>query len=115
MKRSATEFDKELGAQVRNARVGARMTQSELGAAIGVTFQQIQKYEHGANRISASMLLQLSQALNVDFSAAVALEGARPSSEVRSGEEERLLADFARLDVVRQRLVLDLVRTLACA
>jgi transcriptional regulator with XRE-family HTH domain len=115
MKRSATEFDKELGAQVRNARVAAHMTQSELGAAVGVTFQQVQKYEHGANRISASMLLELGQALNVDFSAAVALEGARPSSEMRSREEERLLADFARLDAVRQRLVLDLARTLAGA
>ncbi|MNU29755.1 anaerobic benzoate catabolism transcriptional regulator [compost metagenome] len=115
MKRSTTEFDKELGAQVRSVRVAAGMTQSELGAAVGLTFQQIQKYEQGANRISASMLLQLSQALNADFSAAVALKGARPSGEVRSREEEWLLADFARLDAGRQRLVLDLVRTLAGA
>lgn len=87
------------------------MTQSDLAGAVGLTFQQIQKYEQGTNRISASMLFKLGQVLKTDFSAAVALEGGRPSSDVRSRDEEGLLADFARLDSVRQRLVLDLVTT----
>jgi len=41
------------------------MSQTELGQAIGLTFQQIQKYERGANRISASALYQLGRALDV--------------------------------------------------
>jgi transcriptional regulator with XRE-family HTH domain len=42
------------------------LTQQELGKALGVTFQQIQKYETGANRVSGSRLLEICQALDVD-------------------------------------------------
>ncbi|MNS14761.1 anaerobic benzoate catabolism transcriptional regulator [compost metagenome] len=112
MKRSTTEFDKDLGSRVRAVRTAIKMTQSELAQAVGLTFQQIQKYEQGTNRISASMLLQLSQALKADFSALVAPEGGRPADSVRSYEEARLLADFARLNADRQRLALELVKAL---
>lgn len=112
MKRSTTEFDKDLGSRVRAVRTATRMTQSELAQAVGLTFQQIQKYEQGTNRISASMLLQLSQALKADFSAFVAPEGGRPAESVRSYDEDRLLADFARLNADRQRLALELVKAL---
>ncbi|MNE31788.1 anaerobic benzoate catabolism transcriptional regulator [compost metagenome] len=112
MKRSTTEFDKDLGGRVRAVRTAMRMTESQLAQAVGLTFQQIQKYEQGTNRISASMLLQLSQALKADFSALVAPEGGRPAEAVRSLQEEQLLSDFARLNAERRRLVLDLARTL---
>ena len=49
-------------------RVGLRISQSDIGASLGVTFQQIQKYENGANRIGASNLYRLSKALSVDVS-----------------------------------------------
>ena len=113
MKRSSTEFDKELGAQVRSVRIATGMTQSELGAAVGLTFQQIQKYEQGANRISAGMLLQLSQALNADFSAAVSPEGGRPAGRSPRAAIPPRASAPRPLDAGRQRLVLDLVRTLA--
>jgi transcriptional regulator with XRE-family HTH domain len=45
------------------------MTQTELGAALGLTFQQIQKYERGTNRISASKLVMLADALRVPVGA----------------------------------------------
>jgi transcriptional regulator with XRE-family HTH domain len=82
LKRSATEFDKDLGGACA-VRTAMRMTQSELAQAAGLTFQQIQKYERGINRISASMLLQISQALKADFSALVALEGGRLAQTIR--------------------------------
>lgn len=112
MKRSTTEFDRALGVQVRAVRTAAGMTQSDLARAVGLTFQQIQKYEQGANRISASMLLQLGEALNADFSALVAPEGRVPAASVLSREEDALVAGFARLDSGRRRLVLELVRAL---
>jgi len=57
--------DVHVGARVRVRRTLLGMTQTNLGDAIGVTFQQVQKYENGANRISASRLFDLSQILDV--------------------------------------------------
>ena len=48
--------------------MGLRISQAEIGKVLGVTFQQIQKYENGANRIGSSNLYKLSQALEVDVS-----------------------------------------------
>lgn len=113
LKRSATEFDKELGAQIRGVRIAAGLTQSDLARGVGLTFQQIQKYEQGSNRVSASMLLQLGKALNADFSALVAPQGASPAETILCSNELRLLDNFGKLDGKRQRIVLDLVNCMA--
>ncbi len=60
----ATSVDGILGAQLRRRRTVLGISQEKLAEQIGVTFQQIQKYENGANRISASRLLELSKILN---------------------------------------------------
>ena len=57
--------DEHVGARVRLRRVLLGMTQTDLGTAIGVTFQQMQKYERGTNRISASRLHDLARVLDV--------------------------------------------------
>lgn len=67
-KEAPDPIDIHVGQRLKARRVGLRVSQSEIGAALGVTFQQIQKYENGANRIGASNLYKLSQALNVDVS-----------------------------------------------
>jgi len=61
-------IDIHVGQRLKARRVGLRISQSEIGKALDVTFQQIQKYENGANRIGASNLYKLAQALNVDVS-----------------------------------------------
>lgn len=61
----STEFDALLGQSIRRLRVDANMTQQELAKACGISFQQIQKYEQGVNRIAAFRLLQIARALNV--------------------------------------------------
>lgn len=61
-KRTA-ETDKRVGACVRAARVKAAMSQSKLAAELGITFQQLQKYEKGKNRIAVSTLLLIADAL----------------------------------------------------
>ena len=58
--------DIHVGRQIKHARVLQGMTQTELAHALKVTFQQVQKYERGANRVSASRLWDLSQILHVD-------------------------------------------------
>ena len=67
-KEAPDPIDIHVGQRLKARRVGLRISQSDIGKALGVTFQQIQKYENGANRIGASNLYKLSQALNVDVS-----------------------------------------------
>ena len=59
-------IDKHVGARVRSRRMGMRLSQTKLGKTVDVTFQQIQKYENGTNRIGASNLYKISQTLGVD-------------------------------------------------
>jgi transcriptional regulator with XRE-family HTH domain len=63
--KSATDTDQQLGARVRARRVALQMSQTALAEAVGVTFQQVQKYEKGSNRISTSRLAQLANTLEV--------------------------------------------------
>jgi len=59
-------IDRFVGARIRGRRLGMRISQTKLGHAIGVTFQQIQKYESGTNRVGASNLYRIAGALAVD-------------------------------------------------
>jgi len=63
--RSATEVDKQVGRNVRSYRKDMHMTLNELADQLGVSQQQIQKYETGDSRISASMVLAISEVLNI--------------------------------------------------
>lgn len=65
-RRSATAIDVEIGQRLRQARIRRGLSQTELGAAIGVTFQQVQKYEKGESRIALSTLAQLRTALQIE-------------------------------------------------
>lgn len=58
-------IDRHVGARIRIRRREAGLTQSQLAEAVGVTFQQVQKYERAANRISASKLWEIAQVLGV--------------------------------------------------
>jgi transcriptional regulator with XRE-family HTH domain len=61
-------IDAHVGARVRLRRTLLGMSQEKLGASLGLTFQQVQKYERGANRIGASRLYDLSRVLDVPIS-----------------------------------------------
>lgn len=58
------QIDVFVGQSVRTRRIASGMSQTQLGEKIGVTFQQIQKYERGTNRISSSQLVRISGVLN---------------------------------------------------
>ena len=61
-------IDVEIGARVRSVRVAKGLSQTDLATACGITFQQIQKYEKGTNRVGASRLQNISSILNVPVS-----------------------------------------------
>jgi len=63
--RRADSRDEEVGRRVRSRRLECRLSQTELADRIGVTFQQVQKYEKGVNRIGAGRLQRIAEALVV--------------------------------------------------
>lgn len=67
-KRETTDWDQTIGARLRRARITRDMTQEKLGAELGYTFQQIQKYESGVNRVSTKTLVQVCKILDVPLS-----------------------------------------------
>ena len=133
-KGTADPIDRYVGSRVRVRRLGLGMSQTRLGQAIGVTFQQVQKYENGANRVGASNLYKMAKAMGVDVGffydgmpqAAVKGKGkgirgrrARPAVEIsgdptRSREIITLMHNYARIDRLRLRKrVFELVKSLA--
>lgn len=120
--------DLHVGARLRLRRKTAGMSQSQLGAALGLTFQQLQKYERGTNRISASKLYAAAGCLKT--SVAWFFEGLdpAPSAAAAPGVEQRLSAMSAflasregaelalvlpRLPPRQRRQILALIRGLA--
>ena len=80
---SPHRFDVAIGQRIRERRRSIAMSQAALAAATGVTFQQIQKYERGANRISFSRLVQVAEALGCPIGAlAEGLSQAQPADEL---------------------------------
>ncbi|MBX6326983.1 MAG: helix-turn-helix transcriptional regulator [Pseudolabrys sp.] len=67
-KKTPNPIDKHVGSRVRMRRMMLNMSQERLGDALGLTFQQVQKYEKGTNRIGASRLQQIAHILQVPVS-----------------------------------------------
>jgi transcriptional regulator with XRE-family HTH domain len=89
-KKSPNPIDKHVGSRVRMRRMMIDMSQEKLGERLGITFQQIQKYEKGTNRIGASRLQQIATVLSVPvgffFEGAPVPDGASGFSDVPSPE-----------------------------
>lgn len=110
-------LDMLIGRRVRRLRAARGLSQTELGQAINVTFQQIQKYESGANRIAASTLVGIARALDVAPNellmgdTALPAGAASPSVLLTTPGADALLAAYAKLgSETLRRAVLALVR-----
>jgi transcriptional regulator with XRE-family HTH domain len=90
-KKIANPVDQHVGARIRMQRMVRGFSQTELGKAVGVTFQQVQKYEKGTNRVSASRLQRVANVLEVtpDFF----FEGAPAKVVGNSGSKEVTIID----------------------
>jgi transcriptional regulator with XRE-family HTH domain len=62
-----TAVDIYIGARMRDRRLALGLTQEALGQKLGVSFQQVQKYENGSNRVSAARLFEICEALDVSL------------------------------------------------
>jgi len=122
--RSANAIDRRLGQRLRARRLEVRMSQERLAEVLGVTFQQIQKYEKGVNRVAASRLFELAAALDVSVgyffeglvqgtSARVAEDESAVFDAIASPEGLQLITMFAGIRNPRlRRKIVDLVRLL---
>jgi len=115
--------DIHVGKRVRHRRWMVGMTQQQLATQVGIKFQQIQKYETGANRVSASRLWDIASALRVDV--AYFFDGLGTDGRVeRDGQPDDIMAEKEALDLIRcyyaipeaqRRRLFDLARVLSAA
>jgi transcriptional regulator with XRE-family HTH domain len=94
--KAPTSIDKHVGSRVRMRRRMLAMSQGKLGDALGLTFQQVQKYEKGTNRIGAGRLQEISHILQVPiaFFYEDALDGTARRVSVEDTRSLALLDDF---------------------
>ncbi|WP_051003000.1 helix-turn-helix domain-containing protein [Bradyrhizobium elkanii] len=117
--RSANESDALIGQRLRTRRMELKISQSELGDALGVSFQQVQKYEKGVNRVGAARLAEIAEVLdtNVDYFIGD-LSAGRPH-ESKLGEfiatRDGIAISEAMMNIPQEkvrRVVIDLARRL---
>jgi transcriptional regulator with XRE-family HTH domain len=129
MKKIPNPIDIHVGARVRMRRILSGLSQEKLGDALGITFQQIQKYEKGTNRMGASRLQEAAKVLGVPVNfffegtspdISMALGFAEPESNgylsefASTGDGKQLLKAFARIkDPMIRKKILDLVEAMA--
>ncbi|KXJ56545.1 MAG: transcriptional regulator [Thalassospira sp. Nap_22] len=99
-------IDVHVGSRVRLRRTLLGMSQEKLGDALGLTFQQIQKYERGANRVGASRLYDISRALEVPVSfffddMPAEIVGNKPTSAEAAAVDNIDLTSRANLELIR--------------
>ena len=126
--KQANAVDVHVGRQIRARRAQIGMSQEKLGDELGLTFQQIQKYERGANRIAAGRLFEFARVLGCsilyfyqgvidELSGAplgFAEEAAPPPSSPATSEGTELTAAFGRIrDARLRKRILDLVKAMA--
>ncbi len=128
-KKAPNPIDKHVGSRVRMRRMMLNMSQEKLGDALGLTFQQVQKYEKGTNRIGASRLQQISNILQVPvefffegaphLAGTVRADGDAPSPAyvsdfLASSDGLALTKAFMRIsDAKLRRRIVDLVEQIA--
>ena len=98
-RRKSDQLDAMVGAKVRVFRINRGISQTALAEKLGVTFQQVQKYEKGANRIGASRLSQIATAL--DISIAELFEPSREKKAADIDSPFKLLAEPGALRVLK--------------
>ncbi len=120
----ANDIDLHLGRRLRRRRRLLGLTQQQLATAVGIRFQQIQKYECGANRISAARLWQLSVALEIPvsyFYDGISEAPRREGAAGAEGKPREVLARKETMDLIRayyqlgerpRRRLLDLAKSL---
>lgn len=114
--RAVTAIDHYIGVQIRARRIARGLSQDKLAELIGLTFQQVQKYEKGVNRVSAATLCRIAKELGVRIDALTP-----PTNNTIADESIAQVSAFAelapflpRLNPEGRQLLIEIARTLVC-
>lgn len=118
-------IDRHIGARLRARRLTVGMSQEKLGGLLGITFQQIQKYEKGLNRVSSGRLLRIADVLGVNYSyflagapEAEAMTGEGRAAQQRIGdfigskEGVSIIAAWTKITPAQRRIMAELIQSL---
>lgn len=114
----ASDIDRQVGERIRRRRILVGFTQDQLGEQLGISYQQIQKYETGANRVSAGRLYMIAQTLQTSVAWFFDGLGEAPDGQMDDDTSSRhvieLVRGFSRIREERHRTaVLALIRALS--
>lgn len=111
-KKFATTVDVEIGQRIRAARLRIGMSQEKLGEALGITFQQVQKYEKGTNRCAGSRLASVAKALGVPASSLLGeTESATSATDTADHATARIVRICGRLTDEQRTQLLKIAQT----
>jgi transcriptional regulator with XRE-family HTH domain len=115
--RAAGVNDQELGNRIRARRIEANMSQMELGQALGVSFQQVQKYEKGVNRVSVTRLQEIAKTLHEGLDYFMGADKAGPTTQLtallQDDVSQRMLRAFHSIDKPMRYKIVDLLESIA--
>lgn len=117
VKQEAKLFYQSIGSKIRERRIVCGLSQKQLGDAIGMTFQQLQKYERGTNQISLFLLIEVARALNAPLTYFINTDKAETTKN-ESNASVRMRVDLIRNflqipQAAARKHIFDLVKTLA--
>jgi transcriptional regulator with XRE-family HTH domain len=115
--RSAGEADQIIGQRIRQLRVQLGLSQADLGVALGVSFQQIQKYERGVNRVGASRLMLIAETLKTTMDDLLGgmTNGDKAPENAYSAELYRMVQEWHELNSMHRASIRALIRSLIAA
>ena len=115
--RAAGVNDQELGNRIRARRIEANMSQMELGQALGVSFQQVQKYEKGVNRVSVTRLQVIAKTLGEGLDYFMGADKASPTTKLtallQDDVSQRMLRAFHAIYKPMRYKIVDLLESIA--
>jgi transcriptional regulator with XRE-family HTH domain len=118
--RSVNPMHVKMGNRIRAARIALGMSQNELGDVLGVSFQQVQKYEKGTNRVDSSRMIDIAAALNVTLEELMGYNG-NPKQNAAQTQIDAMLATregiqvlnaMAELNSAQRQFIVDVARRL---
>ncbi len=107
----ANSIDEHVGLQLRQRRALLGLSQEKLAEQVGITFQQIQKYENGANRVSASRLYEFSKVLEIPVNFFFESYGSNENKNALGFAENDQAGFEGQEDVMKRKETLELIRT----
>lgn len=108
-----TLIERQIGERMRRRRIELGLTQEQVGQVIGVSYQQIQKFERGANRVSAARLMLIADRLRTDIHWLCGTSDTHPPSSGRTHPVQPWADRTPDADIQGERAALDLVRQFA--